>query len=305
MNDIAPHGRQRGGSLSDHTRLDSSVTSNNKFWIDNNGRLQPVKYSFVKIIKTNNHIEVHEAQFPFILDRKPNNKANTCSNASNKTRNKEYRYRNAKRAMDRIRRLAGGNFVVGETKHLVLTFRDGLNFDIKDISPCNKRFNSFSQKVHKKYKDFKYIKVAEFQDKNGRGAVHYHTMCNLPFVIPEDIAKMWGYGYVKIKRPPEDIAKYLFKYLIKNAGDERYKNKRSWSHSKNLETTKTFYQQKANQIRGDLCDRNLAPNYQYSYDSKFNGRIHVTEYDLNNPIPRSTAQPIKPFLPKKDDNDRE
>ena len=120
----------------------------------------------------------------------------------------------------------------------------------------------------------------------------------------EDIAKMWGYGHVKIRRPPTDIAKYLFKYLIKNAGDERYKNKRSWSHSKNLETTKIFYQQKANQIRGNLCDRNLAPNYKYSYDSKFNGKIHVYEYDLKNPVPRTTAQPTKSFLPKKNDNDR-
>ena len=63
------------------------------------------------------------------------------------------------------------------------------------------------------------------------------------------------------------------------------------------------YQHKANEIRGDLCKRNLAPNYSYSYDSKFNGKIHVWEYHLNNPIPWSATHPIKPFLPKKDGND--
>ncbi|OGC45211.1 hypothetical protein A2V49_01215 [candidate division WWE3 bacterium RBG_19FT_COMBO_34_6] len=206
--------------------------------------------------------------------------------------------------MDTIRRLSVGNFRLDEMKHLTLTFKGGLDFDIKDITICNKKYNTFEKKIRKIHQDYKYIKVAEFQDKNKRGAVHFHVMCNLPYIDSEVLEKMWGYGFIKIRKPPYDIAKYLFKYLIKNSYDKRFEGKRSWSHSKNLVVSKVWYQQMAIAGRQDLADRNLAPNYSYSYESNFNGMIHVYEYDLNNPIPRTTAQPINPIPPKKDNDDR-
>jgi len=294
-----------GGSRRRGTQLDSTVTSGNKFLIENkDGDVSPVKYSFVRVVKTNNHIEVHEAEFPFILDRPISNAGTAPSKNKNNIRNPEYRYRNARKAMNTIRRLSVGNFRLDEMKHLTLTFMDDLDFDIRDITVCNKKFTKFAKKLRRKYNSFKYVKVAEFQDKNNRGAVHYHVMCNLPFVDPEKVERLWGYGFIKIRKPPYDIAKYLFKYLIKNSGDKRFNNKRSWSHSNNLETPKIYYQQMANSARHDLAERNLSPNFSYSYDSNFNGMIHVYEYDLNNPIPRSPAQPINPILPKKDGNDR-
>ncbi len=301
----AGDGRQNGGSRGDQpsSLLDSTVTNGTKFWIETKEGLIPVQYSFIKVVRTNNMIEIFEAEKPFILDRKPVQSNKPSKEKKSEQREKEYRYRTAKRAMDTIRRLAMGNFKSDEIKHLTLTFKDGLEFDIKDISVCNKEFSKFLKKLRRKYGDLKYIKVAEFQDKNNRGAVHYHVMINLPYVDAQILDEIWGNGFITIRKR-EDIAKYLFKYLLKNAGDKRFKGKRSWSHSKNLTSPKVYYQQTAYAIRRDLCERNLAPNHSYSYKSDFNDMMHVCEYDLDNPIPRTTAKPIKPILPKKDSNDR-
>jgi len=282
-----------GGSRHRGTRLDSTVTNGNKFIIEHSdGSISPVKYNYVKVIKTNKHIEVHEVESPYFLGRRISNVGATSLKKKKDIVNPKYRYRNSKRAMDTIRRLSAGNFRLDEMKHLTLTFMDHLNFDIKDITVCNKKFTKFAKKIRKEHNNFKYIKVAEFQDTNERGAVHYHVMCNLPFVDPKKVERLWGHGFIKIRKPPYDVAKYLFKYLIKNAGDKRFNGKRSWSHSKNLETSKTFYRQIASSIKRDLANRKLSPNYSYSYDSNFNDMIHVREYNLNNPI-----------LPKKDNNE--
>lgn len=278
-----------------HPRLDRNVITK-RYFVETPDGLVPVSYSYVKVIKTGNHIEIHEAEYPFILDRPSVKKQRTRK--GNKKRSYEYRLRTAKRAMDRIRRLSFGNFKPNKVKHLVLTFRDGLDFDITNISECNNRFNNFAQKLHRKVKNLMYIKVAEFQDKNGRGAVHFHVMCNLPFIDAEKIEKWWGYGFIKIREAPYDISKYLFKYLIKNAGDIRYKGKRSWSHSNNLVSSKFLYKSDANRYRAMLTDKNMAPFYAYSYKSDYNGYIHVYEYDLENPIPRAFDKPVQPI---KDD----
>lgn len=280
------------GDSHDSTPLDSTVINNTQFIIQSNNRNEAVNYSYVKVIKTNTHVEVHEAQYPFILDRTNSTNSSGEPKQVDRKRGSEYRYRTAKRTKDKIRRLVQGNFKEGEIKHLVLTFKDTDEFNINDIHECNKKFSRFAQKLRKIDKDYMYIKVAEFQK---RGAVHFHVINDLKFIDKDELADIWGHGFIDIRRPNYDVSMYIIKYIMKNAGDPRFKGTRSWSHSRNMETPKIFYKRMANLARADLSKRNLAPNYSYSYKTEYNGAIHVDEYDLNDPLPRTVSKPVQPI----------
>jgi hypothetical protein len=92
--------------------------------------------------------------------------------------------RNKASSKANFRRVVLMNFT-DKTNFITLTFRDGAIFpngeeiDIKDIEQCNKYFDQFMKRLRRAYGDFKYAVTIEFQDKNGRGAVHYHVLADL------------------------------------------------------------------------------------------------------------------------------
>jgi len=261
------------------------------FYINNGKTDREIVYSFVKCIKTNTYYEFFETEKPYLLGR--SNKGYVSLNKRKKKRNnrsKEYALRTVKRSKDNIRRLSIGNFNDYEVRHLVLTFKNGLNFDINNLKECNKRFYLFSQKMNKFYPDFKYIKVAEYQK---RGAVHYHVICNLRYVSSKDIARIWGYGFIKIGKCPYNIAQYLLKYIYKSIGDKRFKGSRVWSSSSNLVRPQSYYLKKVYEFKNLMCDKDLVPTYKYSYKSRENGNIFCTEYDTVHCLTRSKFNYIK------------
>ena len=55
---------------------------------------------------------------------------------------------------------------------ITLTFKE----NISDVTEANKLFNAWTKSVLRKYPEFKYLCVPEFQK---RGAVHYHLITNI------------------------------------------------------------------------------------------------------------------------------
>ena len=131
---------------------------------------------------------------------------------------------------------------------VTITFKD----NVKDIGHAYKDFNFFIKRLrywaHKqgKNRDFKYLVVPERQK---RGAVHFHMVCNAPFYwnkgwnphtnnrkISEILERVWGYGFADIRLidDPMKVAGYISKYLTKQ--DEwppytrRYKVSRNVLH---------------------------------------------------------------------------
>ena len=83
-----------------------------------------------------------------------------------------------------VRRLLCCNFS-DKDKFFTLTFENNET----DIQKCDKEFKKFIQRLKYTYKlkDFKYLAVIEFQE---RGAVHYHIICNLPYVPQKELQEL-------------------------------------------------------------------------------------------------------------------
>ncbi|HRH23262.1 MAG TPA: hypothetical protein PK295_01370 [Candidatus Magasanikbacteria bacterium] len=131
------------------------------------------------------------------------------------------------RTRTEIRRLVNANPQL--TKFLTLTFAE----NITDLKSANHVFNQFVKRISYRYQGFEYLAVPEFQK---RGAVHYHLLCNLPFVEPEKVARLWGQGFIKINRlnNVNNIGAYVCKYLSKDMFDERTFGKKKFFRSQTL-----------------------------------------------------------------------
>lgn len=106
-----------------------------------------------------------------------------------------------------------------------LTFAE----NIQDVSEADKHFKNFMKRIRRRYPVFKYVAVREFQDKNGRGAVHYHIAVNM-YIPKKELDEIWGQGYTWMrayfkqeKAGRKNIYSYLTKYLTKYSNDERLK----------------------------------------------------------------------------------
>lgn len=82
-------------------------------------------------------------------------------------------------------------------------------------------------------KDFKYLAVIEFQE---RGAIHYHIICNLPYVPHKELQELWGNGIVWINciQNADNVGAYVVKYMTKDTADKRLQNHKGYLCSKGL-----------------------------------------------------------------------
>lgn len=130
------------------------------------------------------------------------------------------------RTKTEIRRLANSNPQLN--KFLTLTFAE----NITDLKKANYIFNKFILRMNYKYPDLQYLAVIEFQK---RGAVHYHLLCNLPYVEAVKLQTVWDQGFIRINRIDNinNVGAYISKYLGKEM-DERMFNKKKFFRSQNL-----------------------------------------------------------------------
>jgi hypothetical protein len=152
------------------------------------------------------------------------------------------RLKRINRSRNEVRRLVAQNFTVNHT-FMTLTFSDDLIpefFDIHNVRQCNRFFSRFMRQVRiylgkKRGKPLKYLAVIEFQDANGRGAVHYHLILNRRIELDQAL-KFWGVGSIDLTniKKVKNIGAYVSSYLTKSFVDQRLDNSKLYWTSKNL-----------------------------------------------------------------------
>lgn len=191
------------------------------------------------------------------------------------------RKNNARRAMNEAKRLILSNFDVNSSKFITLTFRDGSVPDVKDVRECNRQFKLFIKRMRKRYGDFKYLKVIEFQDTNDRGAVHFHFLSTLPYIHFDKLAELWGHGFIGINRIEhvDNIGLYVSSYMLKDFDDKRLMGEKAYSTSQNLSRPITLYGQEAAEII-ELYLKDKKEVFTNSYESEYQGQITYKEFNL-------------------------
>lgn len=135
-------------------------------------------------------------------------------------------------------------------KFLTLTFEE----NVIDLDYANDEFKKFIKRVNyqvfnTKKRVLKYVAVIEFQK---RGAIHYHMLCNLPFIDSKSLAKIWGHGFIKINKIKGDkerfgssecdnVGAYVCKYMTKDNDDPRLLGRKSYLMSRNLDKPQEIY----------------------------------------------------------------
>ncbi len=232
-------------------RLDNSVTK--------------LQLSWKTVIKTGNSYDVYDYQFPLIVGKKVNS-----NKAKSQARSEEYKSRTITRAINNIRRLAVGNFRKND-KFVTITYDNQNDFDITKIKECLVYLQKFLRRLKNMYPKLKYILVTEFQD---RGAVHYHMICNLPYIDNGKLEKIWSHGYTKIlaMNNSRGVSAYLSKYLSKRLDDPRKLGHRLYYTSRNLIRPKKIYGEEAEKIIQEL-EQNTSMNMEFTkvFETEKNG----------------------------------
>ena len=124
--------------------------------------------------------------------------------------------------------------------------------------------------------------VPEHQDKNGRGAVHYHLLIRIPFIDMKKLNKLWRYGYVYIEKiyNHSKVGSYIGKYFAKSAEDPRFDGHRKFYASQNLIQPVVVYGDHLADIKRKIEERGFQPSYQTEYFSEHQGNINYWSYNL-------------------------
>lgn len=160
-------------------------------------------------------------------------------------------------------------------KFLTLTFKK----NISDINIANNHFHNFVSRTRRVHPGFQYICVPERQK---RGAIHYHLLCLLPYVPNKRLARLWGHGFINIKRTDKikDLARYITKYLTKELFDGSLFGKRKFFCSAELNRPLIYRDDDALDV---LCDTsNLDELYSKEFPLPYLGKMKYTLLKVNN-----------------------
>lgn len=242
--------------------------------------------SIIKIIKCGKYIEIYVYQDPVKLGISSRSLSRTdllriqCDKkTAKKNRSVEYRSRSSIIARNHIRRLVQCNFT-NNSKFITLTFTNDCGIDINSIRECNSEFKKFIQRMRRKFNNFKYICVIEFQK---RGAVHYHIISDLPYIANNVLSEIWGNGFTFIQDISAigNVGTYVTKYMTKNLFDDRLIDEKIYFSSKNLIKPEKMYSIDAKKVIEyyDLIGKN--PEFVNMYISKMNGKVIYLQYNLD------------------------
>lgn len=203
-----------------------------------------------------------------------------------KEKNRELVLMRARRELRRIINANVGQY--GEeftAKFLTLTFKD----NVKDLEVANNEFRQFIKRLNyrvykKKCSQLKYSAVVEFQS---RGAVHYHIIFyNLPYIDAEELAEVWGNGFVKINKIDniDNVGAYVCKYMTKSSYDDKLDDKlvgkKSYFNSRGLIKPIEQYldYEDIENIKKSLPKELLI--YKNEFESDYLGQIEYEQYNL-------------------------
>ena len=182
-------------------------------------------------------------------------------------------------------------------KFLTLTFEE----NITDLDYSNNEFKKWIDRVN--YKVFKtkkrvmkYVAVIEFQK---RGAIHYHVLCNLPYIDSNELAKVWGHGFIRLNKIKGDIKRfgstecdnvgaYVCKYMTKDNDDPRLEGRNCYLMSRNLDKPQEIF---VSNDEKDLLEQvyNLndaftsllyKENFATTYTNEYTGTVIYNQFNL-------------------------
>jgi len=176
------------------------------------------------------------------------------------------------RTKTEIRRLVNSNPQLN--KFLTLTFAE----NITDLKTANYIFNKFILRMNYKYPDFEYLAVPEFQK---RGAVHYHLLCNLPFIEIAELQEIWGQGFIKLNKIDNvnNVGAYVSKYLGKEM-DERSFGKKKFFRSQDLKQSVEILGWLAEKFVEKFLSL-LTPIFEKVFKSEWIGEVEYFAYTLD------------------------
>ena len=186
-----------------------------------------------RIVCSGNILEIYEYEKPVakgFVAKKPGRGNSLYTSDEDKADN---RAKIAQRAKTTVRRYANANPQL--TKFLTLTFAE----NITDLEYARYEFDKFVKRAKTRFPHFQYIEVVEFQK---RGAIHFHVLCNLPYVNVNEFASVWKNGFVKINRIDnvDNVGAYITKYMTKDNVDARLIGKKCYTMSKGLNEPREY-----------------------------------------------------------------
>jgi len=246
---------------------------------------------YKKIIYSGDVVEVYEYDKGYLKGYE-NNNADTGRKSDYKSENyEEHRKQVLQRSKKNLRRLINAN--VGQygkeftAKFLTLTFKD----NVKDLDKANYEFEKFIKRLNyhcfgTKKANLKYTCVVEFQK---RGAIHYHVIIyNMPYVKANDIANVWGNGFIKINKIDDidNVGAYVAEYLGnaekgqgKDVLDDRLQGKKSYFSSRGLfKPIEITDKKKVEQVAAALPEDFLT--YSATYENEHLGNVFYKQYNL-------------------------
>lgn len=179
------------------------------------------------------------------------------------------------RTRTKLRRLINTNYNLN--KFLTLTFAE----NITDLKEGNYKFNQFIKRLKYKYPDIAYVAVFEFQK---RGAIHYHLLCDLPFIDSQELSDIWRHGFIKIKKTNNinNIGAYMSKYLGKDM-DQKTFGKKKFFKSQNLKDPVEIYGFRAKEFINEHL-KDIEPTFHKIFNSKWTDDINYSSYTMKQPV---------------------
>lgn len=270
-----PLGTNKEPSVRQHTTI-----------LDNTGTIQPkMGRSRIKLIESNGMVESYEYQHSIWFGKRSEKFKLRCKKTKERNKHKksirseEYRGRTIIRAMNTLRRLIYLNFTERD-KFITLTLNNVQDFNINSLKECLPYYQKFIRKLRIKYPGVKYITVPEFQK---RGAVHYHVLCNIPYIHKTVLRKLWPYGfsYPEAIHGTTHLSLYLTKYLSKRFDDKRTEGHRLFYSSRGLKKPTVTYAYEARDLVDDL-KKYYSDDVQYEskWTGKYCGDVKYSQYIL-------------------------
>lgn len=187
------------------------------------------------------------------------------------------------RTKTEIRRLANSNPKLN--KFMTLTFAKSTT----DLKQANYIFNQFIKKITYRYPDFEYLAVPEFQKdfdfhgkkKENGGSVHYHLLCNLPYIEMDSLEYLWGHGMVNVRQISKvnNLGAYMSKYLGKELFSGRMFGKKKFFRSQSLSAPIELLGYWATKFVEKFLAL-LTPVFEKSFESEWVGTVEYRAYTL-------------------------
>lgn len=111
-------------------------------------------------------------------------------------------------------------------------------------------------------------------------------VCNLPWVLKEDLAEIWENGFVKINAidKVDNIGAYVIKYMNKDIDDKRLQGLKAYNSSRGLtrpQELKSWTIEDVDRLREiETFLQTQSPSYATTYESEKAGKIEYSQYNL-------------------------